>query len=177
MTPPTTPSTVAPLREESDRPDVGLPAQSAAGQSADSAGRARVRLDPAHSPMRCVDGAWWPRSRDLSVEIPALLAALEPSIGPVERVSVHAGSWPEQPRRLIVDGRRISLGYFTVMDPSVLNLVRRGSDDIVLFVVPPAADQACAERAMARAADSADRSRPAEILAGMQPGETEAAGT
>src|SRR6476620_7867264 len=46
----------------------------------------RMSLKPADSTPGYVDGAWWPRSPDLVVEIPALLARLATGWGAVDRV-------------------------------------------------------------------------------------------
>ena len=46
----------------------------------------RWRLKPAHRCSGSVHGAWWPRSTHLTAELPALLAALSPRLGRIDRV-------------------------------------------------------------------------------------------
>src|SRR5439155_16889727 len=46
----------------------------------------RFQLRPEAPTTGHVDGAWWPRSRDLAAELPALLAALAARLGRVHRV-------------------------------------------------------------------------------------------
>jgi Family of unknown function (DUF5994) len=43
---------------------------------------ARIRLKPRSDHRGMVDGAWWPRSRDLARELPPLIAALFPPGSP-----------------------------------------------------------------------------------------------
>jgi hypothetical protein len=46
----------------------------------------RTRLKPKAPATGYADGVWWPRPRDLSAELPALLAALAVRLGRVQRV-------------------------------------------------------------------------------------------
>jgi hypothetical protein len=39
-----------------------------------------------------LDGAWWPRSRDLHAELPALAAVLDPLWGRITRITVNPPS-------------------------------------------------------------------------------------
>ncbi len=55
--------------------------------------RPRLRLKPKAPTTGYVDGAWWPRSDDLAIELPDLLAVLSVRLGDIE-----AGDL--QPRRL-----------------------------------------------------------------------------
>lgn len=67
----------------------------------------RLGLKPQAPTAGYVDGAWWPRSRELSTELPALLAALAVRLGPIARVSYHLAGWDDSPRPLYVDGGRV----------------------------------------------------------------------
>ncbi|HKS48584.1 MAG TPA: DUF5994 family protein, partial [Amycolatopsis sp.] len=49
----------------------------------------RLRLKPKAPATGYVDGAWWPRSRDLSAELPTLLAVLAIRPGRIERVTYN----------------------------------------------------------------------------------------
>jgi hypothetical protein len=46
------------------------------------------------------------QSRNLSTELPALLAVLAVRLGRTERVSYNVTAWDTAPRRITVDGRR-----------------------------------------------------------------------
>lgn len=99
-----------------------------------------------------VDGAWWPGSRDLTGELPALLAALGARLGAVERVTYNLSVWDPPPRRLAVDGRVVRLEGFLSQPADVVTVVGRGGRRrLTLLVVPPDTDPATAERVVARA--------------------------
>jgi hypothetical protein len=46
----------------------------------------RLRLKPKAPATGYVDGAWWPHSDDLPIELPDLLAVLSVRLGPIDRV-------------------------------------------------------------------------------------------
>ena len=50
----------------------------------------RLRLKPKAPQTGYVDGAWWPRSDDLTTELPDLLAVLSVRLGPIEPRAVQA---------------------------------------------------------------------------------------
>ena len=50
-------------------------------------GYLRLRLKPAHRSCGFVQGAWWPRTDQLFTELPPLLAALAPRVGPSTELS------------------------------------------------------------------------------------------
>ncbi|WP_306364013.1 DUF5994 family protein [Nocardia sp. CC227C] len=55
---------------------------------------------------------WRPYSRDLTAELPELLAALTPRLGPIHRVVYHLDEWESAPRKLDFGERRVRLdGY------------------------------------------------------------------
>jgi Family of unknown function (DUF5994) len=60
----------------------------------------RLRLKPKAATTGFVDGGWWPRSGDLAVELPGLLAVLAVRLGRIERVSYHLADWGPTPARL-----------------------------------------------------------------------------
>ncbi|PZF80858.1 DUF5994 family protein [Jiangella anatolica] len=72
--------------------------------------------------VRAVDGAWWPRSRDLAAELPALLAALSRRGLEVARVAYHRDSWDGQPSSLPVAGGIVRLGWFRTIDPHLVSI-------------------------------------------------------
>src|SRR5919112_5460245 len=60
----------------------------------------RLRLKPKAATTGVVDGGWWPRSRDLAVELPGLLAVLAVRLGRIERVSYHLTEWAPAVRKI-----------------------------------------------------------------------------
>jgi Family of unknown function (DUF5994) len=110
----------------------------------------------AGGPRGLLDGAWWPRSRDLSRELPALVEALDPLWGRVTRASVNPRYWLVVPRKVGVRGRVMKVGWFAEeQDPHKILLFSYTSARWDLLVVPPESGAASAERLMAAASDEA----------------------
>jgi Family of unknown function (DUF5994) len=125
----------------------------------------RLRLDPTLAGRGSLDGGWWPRSRDPEAELPDLIAGLESSLGMITRVALNLDAWDSAPRRLVVDGRRVHVGWFRAMNADTIGVTNASRDRFVLLVVPPQATPASAASAMAMAADPASSARPADLLA------------
>ncbi|MFE6084309.1 DUF5994 family protein [Streptomyces virginiae] len=113
---------------------------------------ARLSLTPKTTLAGQLDGAWWPRSRDLEAELPALAAALDETWGRITRVSVNPSRWPVVPRTVAVDGRVLHVGWFTEQDPDKLILLSYTVGRWDLLVIPPETEPAAAARLMAAAA-------------------------
>src|ERR1700759_3625480 len=86
----------------------------------------RLRLKPKAAPTGYVDGGWWPRSRDLAVELPALAHVLAVRLGRVTRVAFALEAWDTAPRQITVDGAVVRLEGFHSQDQYVVHL--SGSD-------------------------------------------------
>jgi hypothetical protein len=134
-----------------------------AGQSAPPA--LRLRLDPALAHGGILDGGWWPRSRDPDAELPSLIAGLKSSLGVITRVALNLDAWDSAPRQVVIDGRRVHVGWFRAMNAHTIGVTRAFRDRFVLLVVPPEATAMAAATAMAMAADATNSARPADILA------------
>lgn len=122
----------------------------------------RLKLKPKAPATGSVDGAWWPRSRDLSTELPALLAVLAIRLGGVERVSYNLATWDAAPRRLDVNGRQLRLGGFHAQHAHTVDVIGAHGVRLTLFVVPPTSDPVAAHRTLITASrrdnvDSIDR--------------------
>lgn len=113
---------------------------------------ARLSLTPKTVVAGSLDGAWWPRSRDLVTELPALAAALEEPWGRITRVTVNPTRWPVIPHTVAVAGRTLHVGWFTEQDPDKLILLSYTVGRWDLLVVPPETEPAVATRLMAAAA-------------------------
>ncbi|MGY3204013.1 DUF5994 family protein [Streptomyces sp. TE5632] len=113
-------------------------------------GTALLRLETTHAREGILDGAWWPRSRDIGAELPSLVTALTGHLGPVTRVGLDASAWDELPTRLVIDGRVVHIDSFPVGDDTVL-ITRGDRDHFSLLVVPPDTMPDAARAAMARA--------------------------
>lgn len=130
------PPTATPIAEPADYPPV------------------RLSLKPPGPPSGLLDGAWWPHSRDLTRELAFLTDVLDPLWGRITRVTVNPTHWPVVPRKVLVNGHVVKVGWFRQeQDPHQLMLrsYRVGRWD--LLIVPPGATAAAAERLMAAACD------------------------
>ncbi|MFG2126652.1 DUF5994 family protein [Streptomyces sp. NPDC048751] len=59
-----------------------------------------------------LDGAWWPRSRDLTHELSALADVLDPLWGRITHIAVNPRHWPIRPRKILVNGHAMKAGWF-----------------------------------------------------------------
>jgi hypothetical protein len=110
----------------------------------------RVSLRPDAGDGRSpFDGAWFPRGRDLAVELPELIAELERRGVRVERFTYALESWEPAPRKVLVGDRLVRTGGFRSMDPLVVCLTwDGGARRADLLVVPPETDVLTGARAL-----------------------------
>ncbi|MDQ0951255.1 hypothetical protein QFZ24_005178 [Streptomyces phaeochromogenes] len=102
-----------------------------------------------------LDGAWWPRSRDLTHELSALADVLDPLGGRITRIAVNCLYWPVVPRRIPVNGHVVKVGWFTTeLDPHKILLLSHTTGRWNLLVIPPESSSSAAARLMAAASDS-----------------------
>ena len=80
-------------------------------------------LTPHPGQASLLDGAWWPRSRDLAAELPALLDVVWTASREITRVSYNLAFWDKAPRRLTIEGRSVRLGGFSYLSPLLLTAV------------------------------------------------------
>lgn len=133
-------------------------------------GCALLRLETTASREGVLDGAWWPRSRDIATELPELVSALTEHLGPVTRVGLDATAWEGLPTRIVVDDRVVHLDSFPVGDDTVL--ITAGDQDLFsLLVVPPDSPPEAARAAMAQAVLAGNISAAGQILIDTRSGE------
>ncbi|MEH0545376.1 DUF5994 family protein [Streptomyces sp. NPDC054884] len=114
----------------------------------------RLSLAPVCAAPALLDGAWWPRSRDLAAELPILTAVLDPLWGRITRVTVNPTQWPVLPRKVPVAGHVVKVGWFLAeQDPHELLLLSYRTGRWNLLVVPPWTDPVMAAWLMAAASD------------------------
>ncbi|MFB7643015.1 DUF5994 family protein [Streptomyces sp. NPDC056084] len=117
---------------------------------------ARVALKGGDGARGLLDGAWWPYSRDLAAELPALIAVLDPLWGRVTRIAVNPRYWPVVPRKVPVHGHVVKVGWFKAeQDPHKLLLLSNAPGRWDLLVIPPGTPADSAARLMAAASDPA----------------------
>ncbi|MBS2964856.1 hypothetical protein KGA66_17495 [Actinocrinis puniceicyclus] len=148
-------------------PDSGIPAPPDA--------RVSLKAPSPHPGM--VNGAWWPRSRDLTRELPSLIAALDKAWGKVDRATVNVNMWPDIPRRVRTGTHVVRVGWFDAeQDPHdicLLSYRRGGRWD--LLVVPPELDADTAARLMATAAEAGNMQTATALLSAASTCEPESA--
>lgn len=129
----------------------------------------RLRLD--HATARGgLDGAWWPRSRDLARESADLVDRFPTGIGRVARLLYSGPDWDRdgdnpQVRRIGTEHGSVKLGSFPSDDTHVMVVTLASRERLHLLVVPPETGAAAAEQAMTAAADAADHRTAPQLLA------------
>ncbi|MER6162327.1 DUF5994 family protein [Streptomyces sp. NPDC001868] len=125
----------------------------------------RLSLAPVGPAPALLDGAWWPRSRDLGAELLALTAVLDPLWGRITRVTVNPVHWPVVPRKVPVAGHVVKVGWFLPeQDPHELLLLSYRTGRWNLLVIPPETSAASAARLMAAASDPRGTSTPSRLM-------------
>lgn len=111
-------------------------------QPAPNAPAARLTLLPTHGPhgRNVPDGAWWPRSRCLAKELPALIAAWPVDRGYISRVLFSPPDWDDHPRSVMLPTRHIKTGAFPHDDTHELILTLADHTDRVITVLAPGTD-------------------------------------
>lgn len=132
--------------------------------AARTAPAARLAVHRTGADPSTVDGGWWPRSWNAAEELPALVRALSPRIGPVGSVMLNRATWTGDVERLTVDGRTVRVGWSDTLDPA-LAVVSAERGRLELLVVPPPCERKAAERLLGEAWRGTNV-LPAEILAG-----------
>ncbi|WP_235968280.1 DUF5994 family protein [Streptomyces mesophilus] len=114
----------------------------------------RLSLKPPGPPSGLLDGAWWPRSRELTRELPSLTDLLDPRWGLITRVTVNPTHWPDAPRKVPVNGHVVKVGWFQDgQDVHQLLLLSYRVQRWDLLIIPPETGAAAAARLMAAACD------------------------
>jgi hypothetical protein len=128
-----------------------------------SPGPLRLRLaEP--DPSSSLDGGWWPRSRDLTVELPDLIANFPQENGRIVRALVSPPDWDDSPRRIpLRRGGIAKVGSFPRDDTHVVHLNTAGHKVVVLLVVPPGSDDAQGA-ALLEAAGTGNRTKAVKLL-------------
>lgn len=110
-----------------------------------------------------LDGAWWPRSRDIGAQLPGLVAALAGRIGPIARVGLDRDAWDGVPEHVFIDHRIVHVDWFPLGDDTVL-ITRDDRNLLALLVVPPHATRPQAQLAMTQALDLDNLAQAEQIL-------------
>lgn len=114
----------------------------------------RLRLKRKASPSGYVDGAWWPHTEDLVVELPDLLAVLSVRLGRISRVLYNLNEWDSAPKKLVIDGRPVRLDGYRIQPIDTVEVLGLDGDRLTLMVVPTRTGPTDAHDAMMTAAQS-----------------------
>jgi len=126
---------------------------------------ARISFRQPVSRSGFIDAAWWPRSLDLTLELPPLLDVLWTAGREVIRITYNIAAWDPAPRRMGIEGRTVRLGGFTTGDPVTVTLSDAGgAERIDILVIAPSTDPSLAERILLLASESDSPYRAGEIL-------------
>ncbi|TCO54253.1 DUF5994 family protein [Actinocrispum wychmicini] len=125
----------------------------------------RLRLKPKAPATGHVDGAWWPRSRDLSVELPELLVVLAVRLGHVVRVTYNLDAWHPTARHLIAQGGVVRLEGFRSQPADIVTVIGTDRQRLTLLVVPPNTSPANAHHTMMTASSRGNRDSLEGLLA------------
>ncbi|MFC8095933.1 DUF5994 family protein [Streptomyces sp. NPDC057301] len=146
---------------------ISLPptAEAEADDRAFSSSSLRLSLAPTGPAPALLDGAWWPRSRDLESELPSLTAVLDPLWGRITRATVNPTHWPVVPRKVSVAGHVVKVGWFLAeQDPHELLLLSYRTGRWNLLVVPPQTTPVSAAWLMAAASDPLGTSTASRLM-------------
>ncbi|GAA5161922.1 DUF5994 family protein [Pseudonocardia eucalypti] len=130
--------------------------------------RPRFRLKPQGPTTGFVDGAWWPRSRDLAAELPALLAVLMVRMGRIERVSYNLTTWAPTVRKIHVGGVVVRLAGYRSQHPDTVDVLS-ARHLTTLLVVPDQTAPETAHRILMTAAHRGNTDRIPDLLACASP--------
>lgn len=122
-------------------------------------GEPRLQLKPNPPATPYQDGAWWPRSTELPVEVSGLIASLSDRLGQVAMVGYHRNAWAEMPPQVQIAGHAVQLQGFTSDEPASVILIGSDGRRITLRVIAPDTSEQIAQREL----DSASEPAPGGI--------------
>lgn len=97
----------------------------------------RLRMTPRLIHANRIDGAWWPRSIDLTDELPALLYAVAKRIGRIRGVLLNQDEWLPTPVDWTPAGNhRVRIGWYGHQEPNVAVLIGDSAKRVDLLVIP-----------------------------------------
>jgi hypothetical protein len=140
---------------DSDVMDPGVPVRN----------EVRLRVKPAATAGRSVDGAWWPRSHDPAAEFPELVLAMSSWVGPVRCVVYHPDDWNTAAPELMVEGWLVSLVGSALLQEHAVAVVGPGQRRMSLLVVPPNTPGSIARAVLRQATGPGTMGAVEEILA------------
>ena len=123
----------------------------------------RLRLGE-QSARDSLDGAWWPYSRDLTVELADLVDGFPAELGRAQRVLYSPPDWDVVARRIDVGRGYVKAGCFPHDDTHQLVVQTSHNTRVHLLVVPPGLTAYQAEEAMLAACTPRNAHTGGELL-------------
>jgi len=118
-----------------------------------------------------LDGAWWPRSRNLETELADLVQRSPVSVGRIVRAVYSTPDWQPAPRRIRVGDGFVKVGSFPHDDNHRILLRLSNRQILQVMVVPPDSSPTLALSVMTTAASPSNRDGAATILRDAQDAE------
>ena len=115
----------------------------------------RLRPRPDSDASGYIDATWWPRSGNLTAELPDLIAALRPRAGQIWRIVYDPRTWSTTDRHPIVAGRAVRLDRYPFELFGIMYLCATNGTVIVLQAIPESTDPALATSVLAAAGRAA----------------------
>ncbi|KRF35136.1 DUF5994 family protein [Nocardioides sp. Soil805] len=110
-----------------------------------------------------LDGGWWPRSRDLAIEVADLAEQLPAHLGPILRVQCSGPDWDGDVDRILVGDRTVVVVSRTHDHEHHVDLTTDRST-LRLLVVPPGFNDADGEEALLAAATPGNAHSAGDLL-------------
>ncbi|HKS48582.1 MAG TPA: DUF5994 family protein [Amycolatopsis sp.] len=96
----------------------------------------RLRTKPKTPTAGYIGGTWWPRTRDLTAELPALITTLAARLGPIARVTYNH-TWDPHARRINSNGTLTPPSTYQRHHPHTIDITTSTGQLITLSVIPP----------------------------------------
>ncbi|MEZ0092228.1 DUF5994 family protein [Streptacidiphilus sp. EB129] len=124
----------------------------------------RLALTP-DGPRARLDGAWWPHSRDLVVQLPQLIQELAHSWGRITRASVRESAWAQLHHDVTTESHDVRVNWYDpAQDPHSISLFSYRIGQWELLVVPPGTAMWRAHQLMAAAAHPGNQQSAGSLL-------------
>jgi Family of unknown function (DUF5994) len=117
----------------------------------------RLSLKPSSSARGALDGAWWPRSTDPTLELVALSEELGARHISVRRIGLNMARWDGAPRQIrLANGRKVAVDWFRISGGRLIRILGTDNQRIDLLLIPVETPPTSAEPALTMATDGHD---------------------
>ena len=128
-------------------------------------GRGPLRLRmTGHPGADRLDGGWWPRTRNLAVELADLVEHFPPELGRIARALFSPPDWDSAPRRIPVAHGYVKVGSFPRDDTHLVILTTTNRTVLHVLVVPPGLAEDRGAEALLAAATPGNTHSATEVL-------------